>query len=139
MAGGPNAGQDAKPVAKGTGMKAEAALAKTNGQATNGHAIAPANGAANGSGTNGHAAVTQAKAPSKPAPLAAAPVYVAELSAKLLERSATAVLDAAGGSRNDQFAGFQVDAPSCDNCGMITVRNGNCYLCHNCGASMGCS
>jgi ribonucleoside-diphosphate reductase alpha chain len=42
-------------------------------------------------------------------------------------------------SRNDQFASFQTDAPTCDNCGAITVRNGNCYLCHNCGNSMGCS
>jgi ribonucleoside-diphosphate reductase alpha chain len=41
--------------------------------------------------------------------------------------------------RSDQFARFQLDAPSCDNCGAITVRNGNCYLCHNCGNSMGCS
>jgi ribonucleoside-diphosphate reductase alpha chain len=41
--------------------------------------------------------------------------------------------------RNEQFARFQLDAPSCDNCGSITVRNGNCYLCHNCGNSMGCS
>lgn len=39
----------------------------------------------------------------------------------------------------EQFANFQTDAPSCDNCGSITVRNGNCYLCHNCGNSMGCS
>ncbi len=42
-------------------------------------------------------------------------------------------------SREEQFASFQLDAPSCDNCGSITVRNGNCYLCHNCGNSMGCS
>jgi len=42
-------------------------------------------------------------------------------------------------NRDEQFASFQVDAPSCDNCGAITVRNGNCYLCHNCGNSMGCS
>ena len=42
-------------------------------------------------------------------------------------------------SRTEQFASFQTDAPSCDNCGAITVRNGNCYLCHNCGNSMGCS
>ena len=42
-------------------------------------------------------------------------------------------------SRSEQFASFQTDAPSCDNCGAITVRNGNCYLCHNCGNSMGCS
>ena len=40
---------------------------------------------------------------------------------------------------SDQFASFQTDAPACDNCGAITVRNGNCYLCHNCGNSMGCS
>jgi uncharacterized protein (DUF58 family) len=41
--------------------------------------------------------------------------------------------------RQSQFAKFQIDAPACDNCGSITVRNGNCYLCHNCGNSMGCS
>ncbi|MEM0925087.1 MAG: vitamin B12-dependent ribonucleotide reductase, partial [Planctomycetota bacterium] len=45
--------------------------------------------------------------------------------------------DASG--RESQFASFQMDAPICDSCGSITVRNGNCYLCHNCGASMGCS
>ena len=43
------------------------------------------------------------------------------------------------GGQVEQFARFQMDAPSCDNCGSITVRNGNCYLCHNCGNSMGCS
>ena len=47
--------------------------------------------------------------------------------------------DLAVTSRSQQFATFQSDAPACDNCGAITVRNGNCYLCHNCGASMGCS
>ena len=41
--------------------------------------------------------------------------------------------------RSQQFAKFQTDAPACDSCGAITVRNGNCYLCHNCGNSMGCS
>jgi ribonucleoside-diphosphate reductase alpha chain len=41
--------------------------------------------------------------------------------------------------RSQQFSTFQSDAPACDNCGAITVRNGNCYLCHNCGNSMGCS
>jgi ribonucleoside-diphosphate reductase alpha chain len=47
--------------------------------------------------------------------------------------------DTAPQNRSEQFARFQSDAPSCDNCGSITVRNGNCYLCHNCGNSMGCS
>ena len=42
-------------------------------------------------------------------------------------------------SFNQQFSHFQDDAPVCDCCGSITVRNGNCYRCHNCGASMGCS
>ena len=62
---------------------------------------------------------------------------------KSLERAGVAMSPSTGGkaavARNDQFAGFQSDAPSCDNCGAITVRNGNCYLCHNCGNSMGCS
>ncbi|MBN2210456.1 MAG: vitamin B12-dependent ribonucleotide reductase [Sedimentisphaerales bacterium] len=40
---------------------------------------------------------------------------------------------------NSQFTHFQEDAPVCDACGSITVRNGNCYRCHNCGNSMGCS
>ena len=42
-------------------------------------------------------------------------------------------------NRNQQFARFQSDAPACSGCGAITVRNGNCYLCHNCGTSHGCS
>lgn len=34
---------------------------------------------------------------------------------------------------------MQSDAPSCNNCGHITVRSGTCYKCLNCGTSMGCS
>ena len=33
----------------------------------------------------------------------------------------------------------QSDAPACTDCGSITVRNGACYKCANCGLSMGCS
>ena len=33
----------------------------------------------------------------------------------------------------------QTDAPACDVCGTITVRNGACYKCLNCGSSIGCS
>jgi len=40
---------------------------------------------------------------------------------------------------NSQFEHFQDDAPACDICGSITVRNGSCYKCFNCGNSMGCS
>ncbi len=31
------------------------------------------------------------------------------------------------------------DAPACPTCGHITVRNGSCYKCLNCGDSLGCS
>jgi len=61
----------------------------------------------------------------------------------MLERAGVAVKAEGNGAalagQSDQFARFQCDAPACDNCGAITVRNGNCYLCHNCGNSMGCS
>jgi len=61
----------------------------------------------------------------------------------MLERAGVAMkVDLNGGeyaSQSEQFAKFQLDAPSCDNCGSITVRAGNCYLCYNCGNSMGCS
>jgi ribonucleoside-diphosphate reductase alpha chain len=66
-----------------------------------------------------------------------------EVDYALLDRAGVAMKvesdDGAYASRDSQFARFQSDAPSCDNCGSITVRNGNCYLCHNCGNSMGCS
>ncbi|MBI4355318.1 MAG: vitamin B12-dependent ribonucleotide reductase, partial [Candidatus Omnitrophica bacterium] len=33
----------------------------------------------------------------------------------------------------------QADAPTCSDCGSLMVRSGNCYKCHNCGATSGCS
>jgi ribonucleoside-diphosphate reductase alpha chain len=40
---------------------------------------------------------------------------------------------------NKELGKLMGDAPMCDQCGHITVRNGACYKCLNCGASMGCS
>ena len=37
------------------------------------------------------------------------------------------------------FGQFSGDAPLCSTCGHITLRNGTCYKCLNCGNSMGCS
>jgi ribonucleoside-diphosphate reductase alpha chain len=34
---------------------------------------------------------------------------------------------------------FQASAPACEHCGSITVRSGTCYVCKNCGNSLGCS
>jgi len=42
-------------------------------------------------------------------------------------------------SLNDSISHFQLDAPTCPNCGHIAVRNGACYKCLNCGESLGCS
>ncbi|MCP4378080.1 MAG: vitamin B12-dependent ribonucleotide reductase, partial [bacterium] len=52
----------------------------------------------------------------------------------------TSLQPATGSERIDrQFEHFQEDAPACDVCGSLTVRNGNCYKCFNCGTSLGCS
>lgn len=40
---------------------------------------------------------------------------------------------------NVQMSNIMTDAPFCDQCGHMTVRNGACYKCLNCGNSMGCS
>jgi ribonucleoside-diphosphate reductase alpha chain len=40
---------------------------------------------------------------------------------------------------NESVAHFQLDAPTCPNCGHFAVRNGACYKCLNCGESLGCS
>ncbi len=40
---------------------------------------------------------------------------------------------------DEQLSQLMGDAPICDQCGHITVRNGSCYKCLNCGNSIGCS
>jgi ribonucleoside-diphosphate reductase alpha chain len=42
-------------------------------------------------------------------------------------------------SLDAQLSEMMGDAPFCDVCGHITVRNGACYKCLNCGNSLGCS
>jgi ribonucleoside-diphosphate reductase alpha chain len=91
--------------------------------------------AARGRHPGGNGAAT-----SKPA--AARATTAAADTAAVLERAGFRMAEnphASVDDRQSQFAKFQIDAPACDNCGSITVRNGNCYLCHNCGNSMGCS
>jgi ribonucleoside-diphosphate reductase alpha chain len=40
---------------------------------------------------------------------------------------------------DEHLSNMMGDAPFCNNCGHVTVRNGSCYRCLNCGNSMGCS
>jgi ribonucleoside-diphosphate reductase alpha chain len=42
-------------------------------------------------------------------------------------------------SLSTQMSKLMGDAPFCDTCGHLTIRNGSCYKCLNCGNSMGCS
>ncbi len=110
---------------------AKPAVASSKG-AANGHANGHANGYSNGhsKGATALQSVPGAKAGS-----------AADVEERLRRAGVASKRDLMRDdtNRNDQFASFQLDAPACDNCGAITVRNGNCYLCHNCGNSMGCS
>src|SRR5512133_3040930 len=52
------------------------------------------------------------------------------------------LLDIQYGSGNEKMTSMidnQSDAPLCDTCGSIMVRNGACYKCLNCGSTSGCS
>jgi ribonucleoside-diphosphate reductase alpha chain len=63
------------------------------------------------------------------------------VAAKAAQKSAPPVNpERRAASAQDQLLGkLSGDAPFCDTCGHITVRNGTCYKCLNCGNSMGCS
>jgi ribonucleoside-diphosphate reductase alpha chain len=78
---------------------------------------------------NGHASMMSRLAPEPEVAAPSAPV-AAETEAKK---------PVAGTRVDEQFKGMMEDAPACDKCGSITVRNGACYRCYNCGNSMGCS
>ena len=52
---------------------------------------------------------------------------------------ASVVADSHNSGLDAQLEEMMGDAPVCDGCGHITVRNGACYKCLNCGNSMGCS
>jgi ribonucleoside-diphosphate reductase alpha chain len=58
-------------------------------------------------------------------------------SEKTLEAKAST--PSAGGEARNGSAGRETDAPPCPTCGSITVRNGACYKCMNCGSTTGCS
>jgi ribonucleoside-diphosphate reductase alpha chain len=62
----------------------------------------------------------------------------APVAAKPVNRIRTEVGPEAMGPEA-QLGKIPGDAPLCDNCGHITVRNGTCYKCLNCGSSLGCS
>ena len=78
------------------------------------------------------ASPTQDPVESKAQETIAAATAPKALSLPEVAASGSSALDA----QLDEMMG---DAPVCDSCGHITVRNGACYKCLNCGNSMGCS
>jgi ribonucleoside-diphosphate reductase alpha chain len=63
----------------------------------------------------------------------------ARIEATITETVVVAEVHAEGSALKQSNAQLMGDAPPCSTCGEITVRNGTCYRCLNCGTSMGCS
>jgi ribonucleoside-diphosphate reductase alpha chain len=63
----------------------------------------------------------------------------ARIEATVTETVVVAEVHAEGSALKQSNAQLMGDAPPCSTCGEITVRNGTCYRCLNCGTSMGCS
>lgn len=124
---GHDEGEDGGEDHRSAGVAAKAVPA-TSAPATNGHQHNGNGSNHNGNhGSNGH---SNGKVPT---------AIAQRLTPSLKGLQPVAIVSEPTSNRNQQFAKFQSDAPSCSNCGAITVRNGNCYLCHNCGTSHGCS
>ncbi len=136
---GNSAGHEDGP---GHGSEVQDAGAKADG---NGHGNGNGHGAGHGHGGNGHGldnagggsgggrpeVVTTAAARR----LVIEPVVVTPEGEAVKPRA----VEARGSALDNLMKDMQADAPACDVCGTITVRNGTCYKCLNCGNSMGCS
>ena len=106
------------PVAAPVANPSTAVAAQTSTASLGAPGKTNGNGHANGNGNGTHHTATAGSTPSATA---------------LLEGTAPLdMLDA-------HLAEMMGDAPFCDVCGHITVRNGACYKCLNCGNSLGCS
>ena len=140
-AGGDAESERSPAAMKASGLADGQGKAPTAPQGSTSAATKPAakGGAqANGSALQANHAHHGAVAAGTPKPAAKASTAAAN---KRLEQAGVMMFEPGTSlaDRQSQFAKFQIDAPVCDSCGAITVRNGNCYLCHNCGNSMGCS
>ncbi|MSR77828.1 MAG: vitamin B12-dependent ribonucleotide reductase [Candidatus Omnitrophica bacterium] len=67
---------------------------------------------------------------------------VIEVPSKEIREPANRIAPKAPGhvdALDEHLSHMMGDAPFCSGCGHVTVRNGACYRCLNCGNSMGCS
>jgi ribonucleotide reductase alpha subunit len=91
---------------------------------------------------NGHSKQAAGEVGTAGAPAGAATAAVAVSAAASSEpavpgKSDHPVLPSDG--QDAMLGKFPGDAPLCEQCGHITIRNGTCFKCLNCGTSMGCS
>lgn len=66
-------------------------------------------------------------------------VRVTALGAKPVPATEAVAMAAMSETEKKKLMGTSADAPVCRNCGNITLRNGTCYMCPNCGTTTGCS
>lgn len=59
--------------------------------------------------------------------------------AKKHEKVAATSMSTSHLEETKKLMGTSADAPACRQCGNITLRNGTCYMCPNCGTTTGCS
>jgi ribonucleoside-diphosphate reductase alpha chain len=98
----------------------------------NGHGNGGASPKAAAGGAPSAASSATPAAPAAPASAAQAPAGPAPARPRDEARGSE-------GGPEAQLGKIPGDAPLCDNCGHITIRNGTCFKCLNCGTSMGCS
>jgi ribonucleoside-diphosphate reductase alpha chain len=72
-------------------------------------------------------------------PLSNGPGAMAKTHGRNGSHAAASAVDVQTSAVQAVLADKMGDAPLCDTCGHITVRNGSCYRCLNCGDSKGCS
>jgi ribonucleoside-diphosphate reductase alpha chain len=134
--------EDLKGAAPPTGHATGHPVGREHQRAGNG------NGHGNG-GPSAHAGPAKPAAATAPAAFGPANGTHAKASGAAAGAAPAAAHSAPARVRDDARAGeagpdamlgkFPGDAPLCENCGHITIRNGTCYKCLNCGTSMGCS
>jgi len=85
-----------------------------------------------GTGLPAPALLSPGQAPAKPSS------SEATLVMRPLPAASPPALTGPNGSNGFTHA-HETDAPPCPTCGSITIRNGACYKCVNCGSTTGCS
>ncbi len=66
-------------------------------------------------------------------------IKISEVDSQVTVEMKKTDIDMQESMADQQLSGMMGDAPPCPTCGHITIRNGSCYKCLNCGSTTGCS